>query len=147
MPKTKRPKSVVGERLERARLNAGYKTQKGLARAVGLEGLTIWRVETGGYPLSKDTASRLAPVLGVSEAWLMYGADGPASEAKGHSAEKIVRQYLASELGEDTPPEVSQRLMIVDYSTLGIPKPGVKEVHRVREMIEFNLALGRKRPT
>lgn len=147
MAKTVSPRTSIGERVEQARLLAGYETQPSLAKAVGLTVGTIWRVETGGKALSKGTAKKLARALKVSEAWLMYG-DGGGDEAKRPAPfEKLVQQYLASEIGLDTPPAISQRLNMIDYSLFCVAKPGVKDVHRVRELIEFNFALGRKRPT
>lgn len=145
MQKKTRPKSAVGERVEKLRLSRGLLTQKDLARECGVEPQTIWRIETGGSPLSKRTAKKLAKALRTTEAYLMYGDDG--SDGAVISPPAVVAEYLASDLGKDAPAEVAARLHSVDFPLLGVPNPGVKDVHRVREMIEFNLALGRKRTT
>jgi transcriptional regulator with XRE-family HTH domain len=147
MPRSVRPRTAAGERVEQARLRAGFKTQPDLAKAVGLATGTIWRVETGGYALGKPTAKKLAAVLKVTEAWLMYGDEGLGGPKRPVPFEGAVQKYLNSEIGSDTSDGVAQLLKSVDYSALAAPKPGLKEIHRVRETIEFNLGLGRKRPT
>jgi transcriptional regulator with XRE-family HTH domain len=140
-PEMSKNRSPQGERLARAREAAGYPTQSALADAIKVRTQTIWRIETGGYPLSRSTARRLAPKLGVSEAWLMYGTPDDGVRQPPPSVEI----YLASELAADCTEQVRARLRAVNYATLGVPDPGVKDVHRVRELIEFNLSIGRKR--
>jgi transcriptional regulator with XRE-family HTH domain len=142
--KKKRPPTAVGLRLEQARLRAGIKSQKDLARLAKVDGQQIWRVETGGLPLSKKLAATLAKVLNVEESYLMYGSG--EEEKRPAIGSPVVAQYLRSDLGSDTPPEVAEFLNNIDYSCLALPHPGMKDIHRVREMVEFNLSVRRKLP-
>lgn len=63
----------LGARLTRSRLRHGW-TQHELARHVGTSQAVVQRIETGKcrHPRNID---RIADVLDVSPAWLMYGAE------------------------------------------------------------------------
>lgn len=63
----------LGARLTRSRLRRGW-TQHELARHVGTSQAVVQRIETGKcrHPRNID---RIADVLDVSPAWLMYGAE------------------------------------------------------------------------
>lgn len=141
----KDPITPVGWRLRQARLEAGFKTHRELADAVGMTGQTIYRVETGGFPLGKKTAEVLAPVLRKSSAWLMYGVDSAdEGDETPQDPPQAVEQYLTSDFGADVSPRVQKLLESCNYSSIGLPKPSVKDVHRVREMIEINLSIAAK---
>jgi transcriptional regulator with XRE-family HTH domain len=63
----------LGARLTRSRLRHGW-TQHALAHNVGTSQAVVQRIETGKcrHPRNID---RLADILDVSPAWLMYGAE------------------------------------------------------------------------
>lgn len=63
----------LGARLTRSRLRRGW-TQHELARHVGTSQAVVQRIETGKcrHPRNID---RIADVLDVTPAWLMYGAE------------------------------------------------------------------------
>jgi hypothetical protein len=53
-----------------------------------------------------------------------------------------VEQYFKSHLSRGTSPDVKQRLERVDWKLLGVPNPTPLQVHRIRKLIEQNLADG-----
>jgi transcriptional regulator with XRE-family HTH domain len=129
--------SGIGGRLKLARERAGYKTQSELADAIDVRAQTIWRIETGGHTGARSTLDKIADALKVSRAWLEHGV-GEAPPPRTDQVE-AVEAYLKSEVGHDTPPEVARRLRVIDWDVFSDGKPGVKEIHRVREAIESNL--------
>lgn len=143
MPKKSVP-TEAGKRIEQARLAAGFETHRELADAIGVTNQTIWRVESGGFTLSPKTAAMLAPALRRSVAWLMYGVERASGEETPQDAPKAVEQYLTSDFGIDVSPRVRKLLESCNYASIGLPKPSVKDVHRVREMIEINLSIAAK---
>lgn len=133
----------IGRRLKEARERAGYETQAELADAIGVRPQSIYRIETAGFHPGRATTEKLAKALKVTEAWLLYGlSTRPQAEPE---TPESVEEYLSSEFGSDTPTGVAKRLRGLDYNTLGVPSPTVKDVHRLRELIEHNLRNGRKR--
>ena len=136
----------AGKRVREARLAAGFLEQTELAAAAGVVPLTINRIEMGRGPLSRATARKLAPVLRRTEAWLLYGAEGVDGSPRGEKVPKAVEQYLTSSgWGADASDAVANLLKSLDYASIGVPAPTVRDVHRVREMIEINLATARQR--
>lgn len=139
---------AVGDRLRRARIAAGFEKQTELAEAAGVGALTINRVEMGRAPLSKATAIKLAPVLRRSEAYLLFGVEGGPDDRPRPNVPPAVGQYLTDDpYGKDASPQVAKLLRELDYSSIGLANPSVKDVHRAREMIEVNLAIARQRRT
>lgn len=135
--------TAAGIRVRQARIAAGFAEQVELGNASGVGALTINRVERGRGPLSRATAAKLAPILRRSEAWLLYGAEDGAQP--GPEVPPAVEQYLTDqEWGGDVSPRVVKLLRGLDYSSVGVPEPTLKDVHRIREMIEINLSLARK---
>ena len=72
-PRERTDADSLGARLTRTRIRKGW-TQHELARNVGTSQAVVQRIETGKcrHPRNID---RLAKVLEVSPAWLMYGAE------------------------------------------------------------------------
>ena len=72
-PRERVDSDSLGARLTRTRIRKGW-TQHELARNVGTSQAVVQRIETGKcrHPRNID---RLAIVLEVSPAWLMYGAE------------------------------------------------------------------------
>ena len=72
-PRDRTDSDTLGSRLTRSRLRRGW-TQHELAKHVGTSQAVVQRIETGKcrHPRNID---RLADVLAVSPAWLMYGAE------------------------------------------------------------------------
>lgn len=56
---------TVGGRVAKARRDRGW-TQETLAEAIGIEPVTLSRLETGDRALSLSTLSRITEILGVS---------------------------------------------------------------------------------
>ncbi|MGV6875891.1 LexA family transcriptional regulator [Pseudochelatococcus sp. B33] len=65
-----------GERLQRAREDAGYETAADAARAFGWNEITYRAHENGGRGLKADVVKRYAKAFRVSESWLFSGS-GP----------------------------------------------------------------------
>lgn len=63
----------MGARLQQAR-EAGGLSRRGLSEQAGLANQTAFMIETGRRTPGVDTVERLANVLGVSAAWVAYGA-------------------------------------------------------------------------
>lgn len=135
---------AVGERLRTAR-QAKQLKQSELADAIKMRPGTIYRIETAGFWPGRTTVRRICRVLGITEAWLLYGAD----EADGDATPKTpaaVGQYLADDdWGRDVSPQVATLLKNLDYSSIGLANPTMKDVHRARELIEINLTIGQQR--
>jgi transcriptional regulator with XRE-family HTH domain len=76
-----RPDELTGLRIKAARKVADLKRkQMGLALRVKTAdaGFQIWRWESGSNSPRKPMLARIAKLLGVSEAWLVYGVgDAP----------------------------------------------------------------------
>jgi transcriptional regulator with XRE-family HTH domain len=72
-PNERTDSDTLGSRLTRIRLRRGW-TQHELARHVGTSQAVVQRIETGKcrHPRNID---RIASILEVSAAWLMYGAE------------------------------------------------------------------------
>lgn len=141
-------KSIWLQQSERVRkLAAGiYKTQVELANAAGVVPLTVNRVWKARGPLTRETAEKLAPALKTTPAYLIYGAVTPDKPDGRHGkTPDAVRQYLTSEFGRDAVGRVAKMLETLDYASIGLLEVTPKDVHRVREMIEVNLAIARKR--
>lgn len=141
-PSKRDPSHVAaGQRVLAAMHEAGFSQQTDLADAVGLRPLTINRVINGRYRLTQEVAETLAPVLRRSVGWLMFGEENDARP----QTPGAVGQYLASAFAEDISPRVAQLLQGLDFASLGLPNPGIRDVHRARELLEVNLALARQR--
>jgi transcriptional regulator with XRE-family HTH domain len=68
---------LVGERIEKARLAAGYTNQSEFARLTGIRGTTLYRYEKGKGLPSGPNATRIALVSGVSTDWIFCATDDP----------------------------------------------------------------------
>lgn len=71
----------LGNRLKRLRSQKGL-TQKQLFELSTVSLATIRKVETGGRFLSRDSAEKLAKVLGTSESFLFYGVESDPDKPK-----------------------------------------------------------------
>lgn len=124
----------------------GVKRQTDLADLAGIRPLTVNRVIKARGPLTQVTAEKLAPVLGTSVAYLLFGATSPGDDGgNGKKTVPAVRQYLTSDFGGDTPEHVARLLEMLDFASIGMHHPTQKDVHRVREMIEINLSIARQK--
>ena len=72
-PRERVEANSLGARLTRSRLRRGW-TQHELARHVGTSQAVVQRIETGKCRHPRNI-QRIATVLDVSPAWLMYGAE------------------------------------------------------------------------
>jgi transcriptional regulator with XRE-family HTH domain len=87
MTPTRTPRETFGQRLARARLQAGaargrHFTQTELAAAVGLTSPTISQYEAGASEPSLSIIERLAEALGVEPGPLAFGSDPDPKPAK-----------------------------------------------------------------
>lgn len=131
------PKTETGRRLRSARLRANFKSQRALAREVGEDNQTIYRVETKGHTLTQRLAELLAPVLNVSPAWLLFGSEEiQTTPEKERRYDDAIERYLKSEVAGHVDLEVVNRLMKIDYETLGASSPNISDVHAVREALD-----------
>lgn len=64
---------MVGERLARARVNAGFRSQAAFARALGINEVTYRTYEYGTRGIPFDIAEKAAKALNVSVLWLLTG--------------------------------------------------------------------------
>jgi transcriptional regulator with XRE-family HTH domain len=126
-----------GERLKQARLRAGFTSQPKLARALGLNPMTVHRHESQGVLPKDEVIKAYAGLLKVPEAWLRYGLGDVA-------VPPAVEQFLSSFLGIGLEPAVAERLKRLPWSLLTAGEVDEKDVARVARAIEKNLAKRRK---
>ena len=62
---------TLGQRIKKARIDAGYKTYRQCEEATGLSATSIHKWESGNYKPGCDALRVLAKVLGVSADWLL----------------------------------------------------------------------------
>ena len=139
----RRDPKEMGRRIAGLRKAAGL-SQDALAREVGVKPMTISRAETGYYETgpSPETLEALAKFFKVTEASLVYGDDRKAKPAP--TPPSAVEEYIREE-GSSLSKSVAESLRQLDYALLRIPSPSVNDVRRVRELIELNLALAKRR--
>lgn len=92
----------IGRRIRETRETLGMK-QADLARRIGANNHTVWRYETQGMTPSAPRLRKIAEALGVSERFLMTGADVSAESTAEY--DETVRTAL-SELLADWDPEL-----------------------------------------
>jgi transcriptional regulator with XRE-family HTH domain len=125
-------------RLRQAREALGW-TLDELAQASGNHYMTVWRHENG-QPLSQASLRKYAEALRCQESWLAEGRGcGPGGKGL-----DIVEEYLATDLGQSADKEVRRLLREISYPSLGVRKPSLQTIHRVRDLIESNRALERQ---
>jgi transcriptional regulator with XRE-family HTH domain len=73
------PSETLGERLVRLRLQRGWRYQKELAKAIGVDPSTLNQIEKDRRPPSSSTTDALARVLGVTRDEIIDGETGPRS--------------------------------------------------------------------
>lgn len=139
----------VQEVLEAAGLNQSQAMHR---LGVAFTTVTKW-VNDRGEPRLVNLAP-LAELGGVTIDWLVTGK-GPkyASKALNEVDEakrmerleryrKAVDSYLASGLADDISPKTVTLLRSFDFASLGTASPQVKDVHRVRDLIDNAATLG-----
>jgi ribonucleoside-diphosphate reductase alpha chain len=72
----------IAERLKWARIKAGFSTQREAAEALNLLPTRLNNWETGERNLTADAAKEIAPVLGVTASWLLFGDDVESAPIK-----------------------------------------------------------------
>lgn len=83
---------LVGQRVANARKDRGW-TQEALSEAIGIEAVSLSRLETGDRALSLSTLARIADALGVGLGDLLdVQRDTPAPEHAPDEAE-LLRLY------------------------------------------------------
>lgn len=97
---------------------------------------------------------KLSQLSGVNAHWLLTGegpvyadesrrdAPDPAEQLRIERDRAVVNEYLASDLAVSISPEVERLLREFDFSSVGSEPPTVKTVHRLRDLIELQLASG-----
>ena len=134
---------VVGDRLLRALKEAGFDTQVELAEAAKVRPLTINRVVKGRGPLTRELAEKLAPLVNKTVVYLLFGIDSGAPRERESLA--AVRQYLTDDpYGKEASPRIRKLLEALDFASIGIPSPSLRDVRRAHEWIEFNVAIARQ---
>lgn len=81
-----------------------------LARKLGVSQPTVHAWVTGLHGLRWTNARRAAKALGVTPAWLMFGAD-PVAEGAAQGAEELALLRLWRELGEAEQAAAMRRLV------------------------------------
>lgn len=143
MPVSPRPEDfprdralAFGERLAQARKAAGYGSQTALARAARLHPLTVHRHEKQGFMPARTVVAEYARLLGVTEQWLLYGADDPMLDLP-----DVVREYLLSAHGRTMSGAAYERLARIPWDLLTADYIDALMVHEVRLLVERNLAM------
>lgn len=143
MPVSPRPEDfprdralAFGERLAQARKAAGYGSQTALARAARLHPLTVHRHEKQGFMPARYVISEYARLLGVTEQWLLYGADDPMLDLP-----DVVREYLLGPHGRTMSTAAYERLARIPWDLLTDDYIDPPMVHEVRQLVERNLAM------
>jgi transcriptional regulator with XRE-family HTH domain len=119
------------ERLERLRAEAGYPSQRALARAMGVSMMAVYRNITLGMEPRPDMLEAYARALGCSTHYLWHGREE-------ERAPLAVEQYLA-EQGPHCPPAVAMRLRRIQWSLLTAGTVDRNDVHQLRLLIDANL--------
>ena len=96
----------IANRLRQARLNKGL-TQQQLADKMGYRSRSaICQIESDKYEISLDTAKKLAKILDVDPAWLVFGDEDIKDEINRLfdllpvEKQEAVLQFLRSMLGD-----------------------------------------------
>lgn len=126
-------------RLRRARRLRRF-SQSDLAEACCTDTGTVSRHEREG-PYLEQSAEAYASALGVSVEWLLSGR-GPGPSEHGD----IVEKYLKTPVGKTASRAVAVLLLNFPYPSAGLVAVTERDVHRVRELIEFNRVLGSTMP-
>lgn len=72
---------AVGERIRRARTEAGITNASEFARAIGVQPNSVYRYERGEQLISSEILTRVAMVTGRSMEWLMAESSEPTGLA------------------------------------------------------------------
>lgn len=67
------PPEIIGQRLERLRIELGFKTQTAFADALGIDKSTYSLYKTGDRQLTFETACLIRQNWGISLDWLFFG--------------------------------------------------------------------------
>ena len=131
-PKSPEFSQGFGDRLRQARLAKGFRKQRDLAQATGIEVINISRHETGRNEPSQDFIDAYCRVLGVTEQWLRFGDEAGAPNPHAEHIEA----YLTSKWGATTSPEVAQQLRATRFAALGIRIVTQDVIHDVRLLLD-----------
>ena len=83
-----------------------------LARKLDVSQPTVHAWVTGLHGMRWNNARRVAKAVGVTPAWLMFGAD-PAAEGAAQGAEELALLRLWRELGEEEQTAAMRRLSTI----------------------------------
>lgn len=133
----------VREVLESAGVN-----QSQAMRKLGTAYTTVTKWVNGKGTPSIANIVPLAELGGVHIEWLITGkgpkyvdkalnaADETTERERQERYQRAVDAYLASPLADDVSPKTVTLLRDFDFATLGTTHPEVKDVHRVRDLID-----------
>lgn len=148
MPVSPRPEEfpleralAFGRRLAESRKKAGYGSQTALARACNLHPLTVHKHEKQGFMPSRPVVGLYSRVLGVTEAYLLYGTDDPLLDLP-----EVVRDYLLSPHGQSLSPDTFSRMSRLPWDLLTGEYLDAAMVHELRLLVEKNVALSPQSP-
>jgi len=141
-----------GKRVQEVLDEAGVNRSEAM-RKLGVAYTTLTKWIQGPNTPNVANLIPLAQLGGVHIQWLITG-EGPkyVDEARNRDASKAelerrqryaeaVERYLASDLAGDVEPQVALLLRDFDFSMLGIEHPEMKDVHRVRDLMDFQRQL------
>lgn len=141
-----------GKRVQEVLDEAGINRSEAM-RKLGVAYTTVTKWVHGPNTPNVANLIPLAQLGGVHIEWLITG-NGPKylddARNRAFDADEAVRreryqaavdQYLASELAGDIEPQVAVLLRDFDFSMLGIVHPQVKDVHRVRDLMDLQRQL------
>lgn len=107
-------RAAVGERIRRARTEAGMTNASEFARLIDVQPNSVYRYERGDQLVSSEVLVRIAQVTGRSMEWLMVGESTPTRQA--------LRDWLESPTGRSATPDEIAWLERVDPEGL-VPSP------------------------
>lgn len=146
---TKHPRTMLGLRLQRARLNTRiggkYISQQKMANLLGVSKETYWRWETGRYLPTEKGLKRIATILGIAEDELWLDAlhlppdmqEFLVTTREGAQVVKNIRRIMAKLESEQQP---TTRRGIPEYS-----KVNDTLLHRLRSGETMTEARERKK--
>lgn len=137
-----------GQRVQEVLDAAGINRSQAMRRlGVAYTTLTKW-VEGENVPNVANVIP-LAELGGVHIEWLITGQGPKYVDPSRNGAESLeeaerrvtyrtaVEEYLASQLAEGVSAKVAGLLRDFDFSTLGIERPNLTQVHRVRDLMDM----------
>lgn len=115
-------KMSIGKRIKQKRDSLGL-SQEGLGDMAGITNVTLSRIESGKVNPTKETVTKLAAALGVSQAYLLGETDDPTPIRRIVEQTCITRQGIRAQT-------VEERLEAIERLLLTLPERIAEELRK-----------------